>query len=149
MDLLTSLLNWIAGRVPEFNSRAVLFALVAGWITGVLWYMVAGRVWSDSLGKGGVGSLTPKAQIFSAIAQVVMTIMLAIVMQRLGEVTTRGGIQTAFTIWIGFVITTMVVNYSNLGARMRLAMIDGVHWLLVLVVMGAIIGALSDVPVRR
>ena len=147
MEFFTNQIVGLSKRIPDFNSRAVLFALVAGWITGVLWYLVAGKVWKSVANQGDGGAMTPRAQILSAIAQVIMTIMLAIVMQRLGEGTTRGGLQTAFMLWFGFIATSMMVNYSNLRTRFRLTFIDSVHWLLVMLVMGAIIGALADAPV--
>ena len=43
-------------------------------------------------------------------------------------------------IWLGFVITTMVVNYAFHGARHALTLIDGGHWLGVLLIQGAILG---------
>ena len=48
-------------------------------------------------------------------------------------------ISAAF-IWLGFVITTMVVNYAFHGARHALTLIDGGHWLGVLLIQGAILG---------
>lgn len=44
-------------------------------------------------------------------------------------------------LWFGFVITTLVVN-NTFGMRSaKLIAIDGGHWLAVLLLMGAIIGA--------
>ena len=62
-------------------------------------------------------------------------------MGHLGDVSIRGGLISAFFVWVGFVITTMGVNHAFSGANPRLTAIDGGHWLAVLLVMGAIIGA--------
>jgi hypothetical protein len=45
--------------------------------------------------------------------------------------------------WLGFVITTLAVNYSFGQRRPMLTVIDGIHWLGVLVIQGAIIGAMG------
>ena len=52
----------------------------------------------------------------------------------------RSGIISALFLWFGFVMTTMVVNYAFHGARQSLTLIDGGHWLGVLVIQGAILG---------
>jgi hypothetical protein len=42
--------------------------------------------------------------------------------------------------WVRLVMTTMVVNYNFHGARQSLTLIDGGHWLGVLVLRGASVG---------
>ena len=44
-------------------------------------------------------------------------------------------------VWTGFVITTMGVNHTFGGQKPMLTLIDGLYWLAVLVLMGAVIGA--------
>jgi hypothetical protein len=143
LDIPARLAEWAS----HINSTAVLAALIAGWIVGWIWYAVAGQVWRASLGTGSMGEYSPRRQIFGGIAQVVMTIMLGSFMQRLGYTTTTGGVHTAWLIWIGFVMTTILVNYANIGKRLTLTLIDGVHWLLVLIVMGAILGGFNDLGI--
>ena len=55
----------------------------------------------------------------------------------------RNGIISGAFCWLGFVITTILVNNSFAHRDRRLLLIDGGHWLLVLVLMGAIIGAMG------
>jgi hypothetical protein len=57
-----------------------------------------------------------------------------------GMVTVRNGIITGVFMWVGFVVTTMSVNYGFQGAKPMLSVIDGIHWLGVLVLQGLIIG---------
>jgi hypothetical protein len=45
--------------------------------------------------------------------------------------------------WLGFVIPTLLVNNSFARRDWRLLFIDGGHWLLVLLLMGAIIGTMG------
>jgi hypothetical protein len=60
-----------------------------------------------------------------------------------GQVTLGNGIVSALFVWLGFVITTLSVNYAYGQRRPLLAVIDGIHWLGALVVQGAIIGAMG------
>jgi Protein of unknown function (DUF1761) len=143
-QVILRLLSEAPNYLPAINSTAVLCALVGGWIVGSVWYGIAGHVWHDAIGKSGLGAFSPRRQIFVGIAQVVMTIMLANFMQRLGDTTTYGGFHTALLLWFGFVMTTILVNYANIGARLGLTIVDGIHWLLVLTVMGAMIGLVND-----
>jgi len=58
-------------------------------------------------------------------------------------VTLRNGIISAAFVWFGFVLTTMTVNYSFSGRDRRLLLIDLGNWLIVLLVIGAVIGAIG------
>lgn len=145
MDFIANRINGLIEKLPDFDSNAVLYAFVAGLITGWLWYAFAGQMWKASVASAG-GINSPRRYIFSAIAQIIMTIMLAITIRRLNENTIGGAIETGFMVWLGFIMTTILVNYANLGARLTLTVIDGAHWLLVFLVMSAVIGAVSKVP---
>ena len=58
----------------------------------------------------------------------------------LGAVGVRAGVFTGFNVWLGFILTTILTNYAFSGRKYSLTAIDPIHWLLVLIVMGAIIG---------
>ena len=45
--------------------------------------------------------------------------------------------------WLGFVLTTIVVNNAYTFRRPLLTTIDSLHWLGVLAIMGAILGAMG------
>jgi len=129
------------------NYVAVVIAALAGFGLGAVWYMVLGGAWMRALGKTEK-ELTPpngaaKAMpfIIAIVALLVMAWMLAGVMGHMGQVTIRGGVISGAFVWLGFVITTMGVNHAFTGAKPALTLIDGGHWLAVLVVMGAVIGA--------
>jgi hypothetical protein len=98
-------------------------------------------------GKRGLGKKkadmkpTPMPFIIAAVALFVMAWMLAGLMTHLGNVTIRGGLMTAFFVWLGFVLTTMGVNQAFQGQKPIVTAVDTGHWLAVLAVMGAIIGA--------
>jgi len=129
------------------NYLAVIIATLAGFGLGAVWYMVLGKAWMRAMGKTEA-ELTPKSDaakampfIIALLALFVMAWMLAGVMAHMGQVSVRGGSLAGFFVWLGFVITTMGVNHAFGGAKPMLTLIDGGHWLAVLVVMGAVIGA--------
>ena len=128
------------------NYLSIVVAALAGFGVGAIWYMVLGQAWLDALGKTeddikGSGASQAMPFVIALVADLVMAIMLAGLMGHLGNVSIRGGLISAFFVWVGFVITTMGVNHAFSGANPQLTVIDGGHWLAVLLVMGAIIGA--------
>ncbi|MEZ5828031.1 MAG: DUF1761 domain-containing protein [Hyphomicrobiales bacterium] len=128
------------------NYVAVIIAALAGFGLGAVWYMVLGKVWLRALGKTPAelqqkGSAKALPFVISIIALLIMSWMLAGIMGHLGDVTVRGGVITGAFVWLGFVITTMGVNHAFSGAKPMLTLIDSGHWLAVLLVMGAVIGA--------
>ena len=62
-------------------------------------------------------------------------------MGHLSDITVRGGMISALFVWLGFVLTTIGTNQAFQGDKPVVTAIDAGHWLAVLVVMGAIIGA--------
>ena len=79
------------------------------------------------------------------VALLVMAWTLAWVMGRLGpdNVPFGKGLTTGALMWLGFVLTSVGVNNMFRGAKRALTMIDGGHWLGVLLLQGAIIGLLG------
>jgi hypothetical protein len=60
-----------------------------------------------------------------------------------GQVTLRNGVISAAFLWFGFILTTIWVNYSFAGRDKRLLLIDAGNWLVELIVIGAIVGAIG------
>jgi len=124
------------------NYLAVAAAAVAGFLVGWGWYMLFGKVWKEALGRQeGDCKPTPLPFIFAGLGSLLMAWMLAGLMGHLGNVTVRGGLIAAFFVWAGFVLTTTVVNQQFQGTKPVVTIIDAGHWLVALLVMGAIIGA--------
>jgi hypothetical protein len=132
----------------NLNYLAVIAAAVASFIFGGIWYNAFSRQWLEAVGRSPDSVGKDKAGIglyllaFGAV--LIMAWMLAGVLLHLslGGMTLgiRSGIISALFLWFGFVMTTMVVNYAFHGARQSLTLIDGGHWLGVLVIQGAILG---------
>lgn len=122
---------------------AVLVAAVAGFVFGALWYTILGRAWMAAIGMKRELKPTPAPFVIAAVCQLVMAWMLAGVIGHLGEVTLTRSLLSAAFLWAGFVLTTMLVNHRFQGATWSLTLIDGGHWLGVLLVMGLVIGLIG------
>jgi hypothetical protein len=132
------------------NYWAILVAAIAGWVLGAAWYIGLAKPWMTALGvsreemdarKREPGAFLPF--IYALVALLVMAWVLAGIMGHLGrgQVTLRNGAVSGAFCWLGFVLTAMVTNYSFGRRKPMLLVIDAGHWLAVLVLMGAIIGA--------
>lgn len=127
---------------------AILVAGIAGFLFGAVYYGLLGNAWMAALGKtreelmGPGGKPRPGPLVVAFIAAMIMAWILAGLIGHLGtgQVTLRNGLISAGFVWIGFVATTIAVNYGFQGAKVRLAVIDGLHWLGVLLIQGAVIG---------
>lgn len=134
--------------VGGLNYLAVIVAAFASFAFGGAWYNAFSKQWMEAVGmspdkisrdRSGLG-----LYLLAFAAQLVMAWMLAgllLHLQRGGlPATLRNGVISAGFLWFGFVMTTMVVNYAFHGARQMLTLIDGGHWLGVLLIQGGIIG---------
>ena len=134
------------------NYLAVIVAAVAGFGVGFAWYWALGKTWMEALGKKKK-DCKPAAMpfIITAVALLVMAWMLAGLMGHLHNASVAGvgidpmspagGLIAGLFLWIGFVLTTVGVNQAFQGLKPVVTAIDAGHWLAVLLVMGAIIGA--------
>lgn len=129
------------------NYIAVVIAALAGFGVGAAWYMVFAKPWMAAVGKSEADLAAPTGLrrqmpfVIAFVALLVMAWMLAGVIGHVGEVTIWRGVVSGFFVWLGFVITTMGVNHAFQDAPPSLTAIDGGHWLAVLVIQGAVIGA--------
>jgi hypothetical protein len=132
------------------NYVAVILAAVASFVFGSLWYGILGRQWAAALGRSREelapgGRPSASQLIIGFVAQLVMAWMLAGAIGHLGpgQVTIGNGVVSGAAIWFGFVLTSLVVNHAFQRQRPSLTAIDGAHWLGVLVIDGAVIGAMG------
>ncbi|MDJ0947753.1 MAG: DUF1761 domain-containing protein [Alphaproteobacteria bacterium] len=119
---------------------AVLVAAICAFVFGAAWYGILGKQWMAALGITEQPKPDPVLYIITFVCQLVMAWVLAGVVGHLGEVTMARGLISAVFVWLGFVLTTMMVNHRFQSARWSLTLIDAGHWLCVLLVMGLVIG---------
>lgn len=126
------------------NYLAVLVAAVAAYVWGAVYYMTLSKQWLAAVGIAQPNrSVAPF--IISFVALLVMAFVLAGSIGHLGpgNVSIKNGVISGVIIWAGFVATTVVVNNAYPGRKIMLSVIDGIHWLGVLVIQGAVIGAMG------
>jgi hypothetical protein len=135
------------------NYLAIFAAAVAAWIFGALYYTVLSKPWLDAVGISMAEMKRRQAEggkfkniapfILSFVAEVIMAWVLAGVLGHLGpgQVTLRNGLISAVFLWFGFVLTTIATNNAYPGRKPILTVIDAGHWLGVMLLMGAIVGA--------
>jgi hypothetical protein len=136
------------------NYLAILIAAVTGWLTGAVWYGLLGKAWVAAQGRtmeefkaqqaamiGKFSGQIPFILVF--LANLVMAWVLAGMVGHMGSVTVRSAVISALFSWLGFIVTTMLVNNAFTGRRYVLVAIDAGHWLVVLVLMGAVIGGMG------
>lgn len=127
------------------NYLAVLAATIAGFATGAIWYtLLFGKLWLKAVGI--TAEMTSKGAsalpfIVSIVSNAVMALVLAVVLTRFGDVSIGNGICAGAMVWLGFVVTTIATNNAFPGRKWALTAIDSGHWLAVLLVQGAVIGA--------
>ena len=127
---------------------AVFAAAAAAFLFGAFYYTLLGKTWLGAQGKTADDVRRIEKSTFAKIApfilsfasELLMAGMLAGLMIRTGPMTVAHGLKLAFAIWLGFVVTTIAVNYAFAGRKSQLTLIDAGHWLGVVLIMGALIG---------
>jgi hypothetical protein len=133
------------------NYIAVIVATIAGFAVGAVWYsFLFQKPWMAAIGMteadmkaragGGGPSLVPLLA-GNVLGNLVMAVVLSALIHSLAAASFGAALGVAFLVWLGFVITVMGVNNSFSGRKPALTAIDGGHWLVVLLFMGAILGA--------
>jgi hypothetical protein len=134
------------------NYVAIVIAAVLAFVASSVWYMSLSRSYAAALGKTAdqmaeerkkPGAFLP--YIYALVANIILGWMLAGLLGHLGagQITIGNGVVSAAFIWFGFILTTMIVNFSFSGRDRRLLVIDAGNWLIVLLVIGAVIGGMG------
>ncbi|MEM7425681.1 MAG: DUF1761 domain-containing protein [Pseudomonadota bacterium] len=123
------------------NYVAVLVAAVAAFIFGAIWYGTLSKQWMAAVGLTEQPKPDPLLYGLTFLCQLAISYFLAGVMGHISQVSVTGGMVTAAFVWLGFVVTTQIVNHRFQGQKWSLTLIDCGHWLGVLLIMGIVIGA--------
>ncbi len=121
---------------------AIFAATIAAWIAGAIWYGVLGKQWMAALGWSEAErpkSMPIGPMVTSFVAELIMALMLSGIMTHLAFTGVRNGMISGAFCWLGFVVTTIAVNNAFQKRSIMLSVIDAGHWLVVLLVMGAVL----------
>jgi hypothetical protein len=128
---------------------ALPLAAALSFLFGGLWYGILSQRWMDAAGldeaRIRAGGPSPWPFVITFFCQLLMAWMLAGMLLHLAKAgipaTMRNGMITGFFIWAGFVMPSLVINYTFQMRTQALKLIDGAHWLGVLLIQGALLGA--------
>jgi hypothetical protein len=140
------------------NAFVMIAAAVCGWLFGALYYGTLGKAWVAAQGSTmeefkarqavNVGKLSAQVPfILAFIAALIIAYVLYGMMKHVahtGPLTVRNGLISGAFIWFGFILTSMAVNNAFSGRKPMLTVIDGGHWLGVMLIIGAMLGAFAS-----
>jgi Protein of unknown function (DUF1761) len=128
---------------------ALPLAAIASFVFGGLWYGVLAKQWmaAANLTKQRIdaaGGQTPAMLVITLLSQLFMAWILAGVILHMAKAgipaTAVNGMISGAFIWAGFIATVLIVSHRYQLQSWRLTLIDGAHWLGVLLIQGAILG---------
>jgi hypothetical protein len=130
---------------------AIAAAAGASWIFGSIWYGVLANTWMAALGndpaqieaKRKVQKVPYMAMAVSFISEIVMATAFSYLLAGLGVVDVIAGAVTGLVLGVCFMTLSGLVNNMFAGRTLKLAVIDGAHWIGVAVIQGAVLVALS------
>lgn len=140
------------------NFFILLGASVCSWLFGAMYYGSLGKQWVAAQGAtmeelkarqaAKAGKISAQAPfILAFIAQLIMAYVLYGLMKHVahaGPLTVRNGMISGAFIWFAFILMPIAVNYAFSGRKIMLTVIDGGHWLGVMLILGAILGAFAS-----
>lgn len=132
----------------DINLFAVLVAAIANMALGAFWYspvlfakrwialMKVSEAEINEMKKGA-----PRAYALSFIGALVMSYVLAHIVDYVQATTIVGGVESGFWLWLGFVATTGSASVLFEGRPAGLYLINSGYYLVSLIVMGMILAA--------
>jgi hypothetical protein len=140
------------------NFFILLGAAVCAWLFGAMYYGSLGKQWVEAQGStmeefkarqaAKIGKLSGQVPfILSFVAELIMAYVLYGLMKHVahtGPLTVRNGVISGTFVWLAFILMPIAVNYAFSGRKFMLTVIDGGHWLGVMLILGAILGAFAS-----
>ena len=127
----------------HINILAVGIATLVGYVVGSLWYLALGASWRRAVGWAETippYQPSPVELALGFLGQLVMAFALAGLLTHMGGASLKTGVITAFEIWAGFILPTLGTNVVFQRRNRTLIWQDGMHWLLILLVQGGVLG---------
>lgn len=126
------------------NYLAILIAAIVAFVIGAIYYGTLSKPWMKAakLDPDGPKPAMVPLMVTTFILELGLAFVTAWVIRHLGtgQVTLSSGMVSGLIIWAGIIFTTMTINNRYQGFGWDLTLIDGIHWLLVMIGIGAIIG---------
>jgi hypothetical protein len=128
---------------------AIFLAALAAWIFGAIYYGVLGRTWMAAQGMSAaeidqrrkVRQMPLKPMAISLLCELFMAGVLGAILSMLQE-SLAGAATTGFMLGLGLVATSVLVNNAFQGRQWMLSVIDGAHWVAVVIIECVVLAAL-------
>lgn len=114
----------------KINYPAVIVAAILHWILGAVWYGVFSSkfielmAWTPAQIAAIESQSHTKDYILAFLSSLVLTYILAHFVQYTKAVNISGGLQTAFWLWLGFVVTTQLPTVLFEGRKPGLYLLN-------------------------
>jgi hypothetical protein len=122
-------------------------AAVAAGILGAGWYGALGKQYQLALGKdpeqckGQPMPIAPLVVCF--VGELVMAAALSWILARMSAVGWMWGAHMGLLFGTAIILPTVIINHMFPGRSRKLMAIDGLHWVIVATIEGAILGAFA------
>lgn len=131
------------------NYIAIIVASIVSFVIGMLWYspLLFGNLWMKSAGlsKEKIGKAKKKGMgktiLIAFLTTVIMVYVLGYLLNILNYNDAISGAIIGFLVWLGFLATTGLGRVLWEGKSFSFYLINTLHELVSLVVIGAILGA--------
>jgi hypothetical protein len=130
-----------------------LLAAAAAWVFGAVYYTLLGKIWLGAQGLTQAKLMAARGKrsslmnaypfILSFVGEVAIAWVLCGMMMHMGMTGARAGMISGAFVWFGFVLTTIAVNNAYTFRNWKITAIDAVHWLVVFIIIGAVVGGLT------
>ena len=142
----------------KINYLAVIVAAVIHFMIGGLWYgLIFANIFIDIVGREQLERMVADSHwsqyLIAFISSLVLVYILAHFVQFTGSKTAGGGMQTAFWLWLGFVVTTQLSGVIFEQRKIGLYLLNIGYQLVACLICGAILAvwrprAASEVAVE-
>ena len=132
----------------NINYLAVLAATALSFVFGAGWYTALSKAWLTAVERTpeevkAVGRPGWLPFVVAIVLEFVMAYMLARTIEAVGVTDLSGGLLTGLAAAVGFALPATAINYIYPARKAALTLIDGGHWLGVLLIQGAVIGLMG------
>ena len=130
----------------KINYLAVIVAAVVHFIIGGLWYgFIFANTFVEIVGRAQLEQMVADSHwsqyLVAFVSSLVLVYILAHFIQYTGSKTVAGGMQTAFWLWLGFVVTTQLSGVIFEQRKLGLYLLNIGYQLVACLICGVILAA--------
>jgi hypothetical protein len=127
--------------MPGLNYLAVVVATVVAFVGSAVWYMVFSKQRAALSSAAATQTRpSPKMIIIELVRTLVLAVVLALLVARLGVADWTGAVGLALALWIGFPVILLSGSVIYENVPWKLAAIHAGDWLVKLLIITLILG---------